>query len=393
VLRAIRTAQPRYLIPSDDRAVWQLHALHECEPGVRALIEASIGCSIHYRTVRSRVRFLELAARAGLRTPETRPVATERELQQWFDSHPGPAVLKRDGTYGGSGVEIVNSAHQGREAWQKLTAFTRPGLAWKRWLINRDPLAFWHETQDFKPAVSVQTYISGQLANAMAVCWQGEILGVVAVNVLGTQGETGASTIVQIVRDQRISDAMGAIAGALGLSGFFGLDFILEQGTGVPHVLELNARCTQLGHLVLAEQGDLVGLLCSKLGGDSSLRPGASLEHDIIAFFPQALVWNRGSPYLLNCHHDVPWDEPELVRELLCDPWPERQWIARLYHRLRGTARIPLPEMPDLLRLAAGSGVCLGSAGDELGDVAPSPAVLKQFGAESEASRALSLTR
>jgi hypothetical protein len=33
--------------------------------------------------------------------------------------------------------------------------------------------------------------------------------------------------------------------------------------------------------------------------------------------------------------HDVPWTEPRLVRELLREPWPDRRWLARAYHRMR----------------------------------------------------------
>ena len=41
------------------------------------------------------------------------------------------------------------------------------------------------------------------------------------------------------------------------------------------------------------------------------------------------------NPYLASGHHDVPWEEPALMRELLHGPWPERQWPAQLYHFFR----------------------------------------------------------
>jgi len=43
-------------------------------------------------------------------------------------------------------------------------------------------------------------------------------------------------------------------------------------------------------------------------------------------------------------YHDVPWDEPQLVRELLQKPWPERQWLSRLYHHFRAPKKVMVTE-------------------------------------------------
>jgi hypothetical protein len=51
------------------------------------------------------------------------------------------------------------------------------------------------------------------------------------------------------------------------------------------------------------------------------------IEKSAIAFFPYAFKSNPGSVYLHQGYHDVPWDEPALVRELVCDP------RRRLWHR------------------------------------------------------------
>jgi hypothetical protein len=44
------------------------------------------------------------------------------------------------------------------------------------------------------------------------------------------------------------------------------------------------------------------------------------------------------------------------VRELLRDPWAERQWLSRLYHWVRGKERSPVPNVVNFLRLAAENG-------------------------------------
>jgi len=341
--RAIRRTRPDLIVPSDDRAVWQLHELHARRPDLRELIEASIGAPQSFPVTSSRTALLDLARRAGLRVPQTRPVHSEGDLDAWYRDFPGTAVMKLDGTWGGRGVAFVESADQARASWGRFHAPQPLGLPLKRWVINRDPLAFWSGARVSGRAVSIQKFIRGPQANAMAACWRGKVLGMVSVEVLCNQGLTGASTIVRLIRNTEIAQATEALVRDLRLSGFCGLDFMLEEGTGAAYLIELNARCTQLGHLVLPAQGDLVGLLCNQLGAPGVSAAESPIDRDVIAFFPQSLAWNPDSPYMQQCHHDVPWSEPALVRELLLVPWAERRWLFRLYHRLRGRRPKPLP--------------------------------------------------
>jgi hypothetical protein len=110
---------------------------------------------------------------------------------------------------------------------------------------------------------------------------------------------------------------------------------MLHEGSGVAYLIEVNPRCTQLGHLVLPGQGDLAGLLCARLGAPAVRRAQQPVECAVVAFFPQALAWSPDSPYLQSGNHDVPWTEPRLVQELLRESWPDRRWLGRVYHHLR----------------------------------------------------------
>lgn len=353
---AITDARPAIVVPCDDRPVWQLHELHEREPRWRQLIEASLGTAEFFDVVRSRSRTLEMAGRLGIPIPETREIARESDLHDWFARVPGPAVMKLDGTWGGRGVEFVSSPAQGVAAWRRFSRGQPTAAAWKQYFINGDPLAFWQGLETLGRSISLQRFIAGTQANAMIACWRGEVLGVVGVEVLCTQGTAGASTVIKLYDSTDMSSAADRLARELHLSGFFGLDFIIEAETGVAYLIELNPRCTQLGHLVLPGQGDLAGLICAKLAARGSARAETPVRGDTIALFPQALAWNPDSPYLRDCHHDVPWTEPALVWELLRESWAERRITARLYHRLRGTARSPVPDREAFARVAAAAG-------------------------------------
>jgi hypothetical protein len=167
----------------------------------------------------------------------------------------------------------------------------------------------------------------------MFACWRGEVLASSTVEVLVSQSPTGAANVVRVIKNNEIEAAVQLLARKLQLSGFHGLDFVLEQDTEAAYLVELNPRATQLGHLNLSAHGDLAGVMTGKLKDEAPGRIASEnqLENTTIAFFPFAFKTNPGSVYLHQGYHDVPWDQPALVRELLRDPWPERQWQSRIY--------------------------------------------------------------
>jgi hypothetical protein len=124
------------------------------------------------------------------------------------------------------------------------------------------------------------------------------------------------------------------LAKALNLRGFFGLDFMIESGTGIPYLIEMNPRCTQLGHLEFEDQNSLAAAFAFNWRGQPVPRALKPLPSNDIALFPQALRVPSGR-HLDSSYLDVPRDEPRLAAELRLDPWPYRRWPARLYHSIR----------------------------------------------------------
>ncbi len=339
---AILPSRPSLIVPCDDGVVWQLHELHARETALRPLIEYSLGPAEAYPVIRSRDALLHAAGELGIRVPVTQTLVSGDELKTWPQD--APVVLKLDGTWGGSGVVIARTPAEALTAFRRLSRPMATSLVWKRWLINRDPLAWWSWQRREKPSVSIQQFIPGRPANTMLACWKGEVLGIVTVEVLTSQGVTGAATVVRLIKNDEIERAAILLARKFDLNGFHGLDFMLEDGTDLPYLIELNPRCTQLGHLRLPVQGDLAGFISAKLHGalgpeDASFSPEETIQGNTVAFFPQTFTWNPKSPYLKSGYHDVPWEEPALVRELLRTSWPERQILSRIYHHFRAPKR------------------------------------------------------
>ncbi len=81
----------------------------------------------------------------------------------------------------------------------------------------------------------------------------------------------------------------------------------------------MNARATQICHLQLGNDRDLVPALRTMLAGEGLRRAVPVTENDVTAFFPQEWLGDSTSRFLTTAHHDVPWDEAGLLRECLTD--------------------------------------------------------------------------
>jgi hypothetical protein len=357
---AIEAIKPEIVIPCDDRGVGHLHELHSRARGrgaaghdTAALIERSLGPPESYPVVSGRFDILRLARQHGLPVPEMSLVRTAEDLDRWHAGHKFPWVLKADGTSGGRGVWIVHSVGEAERSLVKMTQRIGAAQAVKRLVVNRD--SFWLRPwwNCSKPSVIVQSYVRGRPANCAFFCRRGRVLAGLGVEVVSTRGPTGPATIVRLVNSETMTRCADRIASALGLTGFYGLDFVIDEDTGEPCLIEMNPRSTPLCHMQLGGKRDLIGALSAQL---SDRPPGETepvITGDMIAYFPQA--WQDRSEFLGSSFHDVPWEEPDLIRELL-QPWPDRTFLVRAFNyvdRMKGEEparfREPRLEIPPRL--------------------------------------------
>jgi hypothetical protein len=339
--RCISEWPPDVLIPCDDGVVAQLHELHHQEPQFRDLIERSLGCPDAYSTVTSRFELLNTAENLGIRVPKTMRVRSADDLIAWHRDNDSTSVLKVDLESGGSGVRISRSLDEALSAWRELSTRPTAAHAWKRLIVDRDPLANWMRSNRGDRDVTIQRFITGRPANSMLLSRQGTVISQASVLVVASDGPIGAATIIRHVNDRRMAHAGELLAEKLQLSGFCGLDFMIEAETGEPYLIELNPRCTQLGHIGFAGKGSLAGAFTAGLKNEPhrcALRP---IRPGPIALFPQAFDYVAArSQHLASSYHDIPWEESRLVRELMLEPWPTRRWMSRLYHLFRPLARL-----------------------------------------------------
>jgi hypothetical protein len=356
---AIEATMPSIVVPCDDRGVQHLHELHARSHSlgstgldIRALVERSLGSPQTYATVSARYSLLVLAAEEGIRIPDTKLLESADDLRSWQQGRAFPWVLKADGTFGGRGVRITHSLPEAQREFSELARPHRATKAIKRLIVNRD--SFWLRPwwNGLVQDVIVQCYIQGRPANCAVVCWEGKVLAGIGVEVVSADGLTGPASVVRLVDNREMMVAAERIAYRLGLSGFFGLDFMIEHGTSSAFLIEMNPRSTPLCHLQLGPGRDLPGALWAKLSGQPVREMPAVTQNDLIAYFPQA--WTRKSEFLQSSFQDVPLGEPDLIQELL-DPWPDRSLLYRLVSKANDFAialanrRAPNEHLPDSL--------------------------------------------
>jgi hypothetical protein len=334
VLRnAIKTTRPAFIVPCDDRAVDHLHMLHDADPdaGIRALITNSLGSTTGFHTLESRHQLLGVAAAEGIRVPAWALVRSEADLDQWHE--PLPWVIKCGMSWGGAGVRIVYNRAEAKRAFRTMARPVGIGRAMKRVLINGDGFSLAPSLARRVPEVIIQRFIDGEPASTTMACWQGTMVSQLSVRALSTQGATGASTVIEVIEQNDMTAAASGLAARLGLSGFHGLDFVRDS-SGAAWLIEFNPRATQVCHLAIGDGMSLAEAFMAVRNGGRKVGSRVAPIGSTIALFPQAWRSDPRSPLLATASHDVPWEEPDLVSDLMAPPWPNRGLIPRLWQEI-----------------------------------------------------------
>lgn len=330
---AIEATDPSIVIPACDRSVRHLHELYgrakaQGPSGTRltALIEQSLGLSTSYTVVSSRYDLLTLAREEGILVPETASVSGQDDLDRWRASQLYPWMLKADGTWGGGGVRVIRSLEDAEQSLSQLEKMSRFTRSIKRLVVNRDPFWLREWRVGSQRSIIAQSYVNGRPANCTAFCWRGKVLALIAVEVVRSDGATGPASIVSVVDNAEMTRAAEKIAARLSLSGFFGLDFMIETGTGRAYLIEMNPRLAPPSHLRLGWGKDLAGAVWAQLSGQPYPASKSVTQNHLIAYFPQGMEDSKAIGE--NCFQDIPREEPELIAEML-NPFPDRTLLFR----------------------------------------------------------------
>lgn len=323
IIRAIDRWSPDLLACADDGAVRDLQRVHQCvrasgdKAGRRIvdLIELSLGPPASFSLTRNKSDFLALAEREGLRCPKTVVIPADRA----FDSAQGglsyPIMAKADQSDGGRSVRIVRRPADLRAAvWELQTPCTWRGRRLFGVMLGSEVLGRF--MLPLRRTISLQEYIVGRPSNRAVVCWKGEVLAGISVEAVEVTYDHGPASVVRVIDHPEMTGACERMVERLQLSGFVGFDFILDSANRA-WLLEMNPRVTQTCHFALADGTNLAASLCAQMKRLPMRSRLVPVYRDLIALFPNEMLRSPSSKYLKFSRHDVPWDEPELVRCIL----------------------------------------------------------------------------
>lgn len=315
---AIAQSRPDLIVACDDRVVTQMLELYSREKensDIAKLIKRSLGDVAAYSPMMSRQDSLEAMRAEGVRVPDGVAIENEAALERAIAQIGLPAVLKADGSWGGEGVAVARTPEEARAAYRKL-AFPAPRWRSVARALRRKDMHFLHEAIAPKArAISLQKFIAGHPAASAFAAKDGEVVASIGYDVLVAQGTIGPPNVIRRVDCPQIQEAARKVAKRFGLSGMHGLDFI-RDANGDVHLIEINPRATQGGTLAFGAGRDLPAALAATLSpANSGLRP--AIANDVVAFFPRAWKRDGGDYWLAHAHHDIPWDDPGVLRTLI----------------------------------------------------------------------------
>jgi ATP-grasp domain len=333
---AITVARPDFIVSGDDLATRHLHSLYSkaqraggTGSPICALIERSLGSPENFPVVTARTAFMDLAHEEGLRVPATQVIRNTDDLKAWVARMGLPVVLKADGTSGGDGVRIARTLAEAERFFGELQAPPLLARAAKRALVDQDKTLVWPSLVRRRPVVNAQAFVAGREATSTIVCWKGAVLASLHFEVVNKASSKGHATVVRLIDNAEMSRAVEGMARRLNLSGLYGFDFMLEADTGNAFLIEINPRSTQVGHLSLGPGRDIPAAIYAALSGTAVERSPGVTEKDTIALFPQEWIRDPESPFLRSAYHDIPWEEPKLIRDCVSNRRKQSAWYSR----------------------------------------------------------------
>jgi len=337
IRRSTDRARPDLLVPCDDLVAGQVRQMGSTESSAefRALVSRSLGDASSYRDLGSRSRIAALARELGVAVPETKVLGCRDDLEAWIERKEFPFVLKVDGTSGGYGVRIVSTPAEARAVFAAISVPIDFPRALKRALVDREATYLIASLKRRRPVVNAQRFVPGEEITCTCACWQGQLLACIVLRVLKANGRVGCASVVQVHEDPKVLQSVEKMIGRLKSSGICGFDFIIDQASGQPTLLEINPRATPTTHLVTSA-GSLPGALRGVIAGAGDSPEPIYKIGDTIALFPQERLRDSGSDFLRSARDDTPWNEPGFVQACLESSKPT---LSGRVYRLLGHAR------------------------------------------------------
>lgn len=309
--------KPDLIIPGDEDALMALQNLANTLDGtplrgLSEMIRKSIAPREFDHLMLNKSRFVEKCQEWGIRVPKNVRVESLETALKLAPEFGYPLVLKFDFGYGASGVSVCRNEEDLRRGYEKYQKSDFLALL-KGWIKS----CFFVTQKESENSVSLQQYINGQVGQVPFCSRQGTVFSANPMIKFKTYpGETGPTSVSKGLESAEIAAAAETVAGNLRFTGFGSLDFIIDEKTQKPYVIELNPRPTPTCHFGLEFcSQDLCDAFYRGLNGHEIVTK--PFKPFVVALFPNEQKRDPNSPFLKEGYHDIPQNDPELVAELV----------------------------------------------------------------------------
>jgi predicted ATP-grasp superfamily ATP-dependent carboligase len=305
--------KPDVVIPGDEDAllalqnVGKLFAFVPFFGGVSTLIRKSLAPQKFDRLFLSKSEFQEKCKEWGIRTPKNYVVKNSDEAIKKASEMGYPVVLKTDSGYGGTGVFICENKDELRSNLQKIEKVSLFAI-----IKSYCKKMFFASAVNNESGISIQQYIHGITGQSPFCAENGEVFAVNPMLKKETYpGRTGPASVSEGYDNNEIEDYVNKVVRELSFTGFASLEYIVDEKSGLPYIIELNPRPTPTSHF--DSQMAVYDLCeCFYKGMNGMKIEKKEFRPYTIAMYPGEKRRDPNSPYLTSGYQDVPLHDPEL---------------------------------------------------------------------------------
>jgi hypothetical protein len=236
----------------------------------------------------SKVYFSQAAQEAGIPVPRFRVLAEaeDRPRGTWRGT---PTVAKAEESLSGSGVRIIQSAQELADVNASMT---------------ERPMLF----QEYKTGQVGAT--SALFDHGIPKCWFSYLLRQNWPNPLA------AASALEMFWHPEIEPTLVRFGKMTGFHGFCGLDWVLDESTGTPFILEMNPRPTPGLYVSQLAGVDFSAAIADWLDGVDSVQQPSETASGLRRMFPQNLfrsIDDRDPIEFVRTFTDAPFADPKLM--------------------------------------------------------------------------------
>jgi predicted ATP-grasp superfamily ATP-dependent carboligase len=222
----------------------------------------------------------QLCLSLGLQTPPTLVVDDASQLEEVPDRFGFPVVLKLPAGNNAVGRSFCDSKEELHRKFTRLAS---------------------EQQQHGGELPFIQKRIQGPLICTLCFCLQGQKLGEVIYRTSRMFPQAGGTAAhKESITNSTISQITDRLIAATGWSGFLGFDFVLEDGTGIPYLIDANPRTSPAIHLGFCSGLDwsqlILDLAQDKLPRIQTARAGVNVHTLLIdmSWLLEGLLSQRG---------------------------------------------------------------------------------------------------